>query len=131
MQRRGIPSARALAERAGVSVTAVLRLMHREGRPSEQVISDVAKALGLTPQLVRELAKVPAGEEDPFVLPPEANRLNRRQRAAVVEIVRLLLEGQSDVVPLSAATGRPAATERRGLKVAAKREKDPDDGGPG
>lgn len=114
-----------------MSVQAVLRLMHREGRPSETVIADVARALDVSPKLLRELATVPAGEDEPFLLPPEANRLNRRQRAAVVEVVRLLLESQAEVMPMSAATGRPSATGRRGLKVAAKREKDPDDGGPG
>jgi len=127
MDPRGIGSARALASKADVSVQAVLRLMHGDGEPTEDVVVSVAFALGVTPSTIRAMAGLPAGENEPFILPPEANRLDRRQRAAVVELVRLL----ADTAPatVSHLPGRNPAGDRRGLKVAAKRKRDPDDSG--
>jgi transcriptional regulator with XRE-family HTH domain len=130
MQPRGLDSARDLATKAGVAPSTITRLIFGDGDAGEDTVAAVAVALGLSVTRVRRLAGLPAGEDRPFVLPPEANRLDRRQRAAVVEIVRLLLEGSqaATVTSLSAATDRPSP-ETRGLKVAAKRKREPGDDG--
>lgn len=125
MEQKGVPSARALAERAGVSTTAVLRLIHREGDTSEEVVTAVADALSVKPTRIRRLGGVPVGEDEPFVLPSSANRLNRRQRSLILEMIAVLLDQDepANVTRLSERTGRPrvkvpekgAASKKRGL----------------
>lgn len=108
MEPRGLHSARDLAAKASVAPSTITRLFAGESSPTEDTLTAVADALGISVLKVRRIAGRPVGESDPFVLPPEANRLDRRQRAAVVEIVRLLLEPESTMVVMSQGSGKTA-----------------------
>lgn len=93
MDRKGIPSARQLALRSGVSQPAIGRLLHREGRQEDDTIIRVADTLGLDLSEAYELAGVDAPEAKPYVPPPEAHRLNERQRRAIDELIRATVAG--------------------------------------
>jgi hypothetical protein len=57
--------------------------------PGESVLQAFARALpGATMVELRAAAAQATGEEEPWVLPPEAQRLNRAQRAAIELIIR-------------------------------------------
>jgi Predicted transcriptional regulators len=88
----GIPSAHALAKRAGVSPETVRQILIGSKRtPSERTLEKIAKAIGGSLPQMRLLAGEPAGEPEPFVLPPEANRLTLRQRQVVLSMISALL----------------------------------------
>jgi hypothetical protein len=101
MRERGIDSGRELARltegparRQGVtpmtSANASIYISGSHGRPSERTFNLLAEALSLPLWKLREAADVPPGESEPYQPPPEAARLNRRQRNAVDEVIRLL-----------------------------------------
>jgi transcriptional regulator with XRE-family HTH domain len=98
---RGIDSGRELARlteaparRQGVkpvtSANASTYISGSHGRPSDRTLKLLAEALSLPLWKLREAADVPPGESEPYQPPPEADRLNRRQRNAVNTIIRLL-----------------------------------------
>lgn len=88
---------------------------------------------------LRRLARVPAGEGDPYIPPADASRLSRTQRNAVDAVIAAMLEpgttgatgssgkhdrptgpdGAATVTKLPPGGGRKLATERR---QAARRE---------
>lgn len=107
----------------------------KHGQPELKTLRALADHLpGVTYSQLLAAAGLPASS-GPYVAPEESDLLTPRQRRAIDELIRAMVADDAtsavSVVPMSAAPGRPSATERRGLKVAAKREKDPDDGGPG
>lgn len=82
-------SLRDLAVAIGISPQTATRLVHGE-HTSRQTIEAAAELLGVTPERIRELR-----HEAPvlaFRLPPEADQLGTRQRAAIVEVIRAMLE---------------------------------------
>lgn len=91
----------AAAERAGHSINRATVYDYLGGRhakvPSEAVLQAFAAALpGTTIEQLRGAADVPTGEREPYVPPPEAHRLNRRQREAINELIRAIAAEQRD-----------------------------------
>ncbi|MEO9239329.1 MAG: hypothetical protein ABI418_14705, partial [Jatrophihabitantaceae bacterium] len=97
-------SARSLArtaQGAGFSLnhdTAARYLRGDHGRPDEATLLALSKVLRIPLTKLRAAASLPAEVTEPYRPPVESSRLNRRQRRAVDEIIRAMLEG----VPLVA-----------------------------
>ena len=91
-------SARAIARQArqaGFRInhdTAARYLRGDHGRPDEETLRAFAGVLPVTLTELRAAAQLPAQETEPYQPPAEASRLNRRQRRAVDEIIRAMLE---------------------------------------
>ena len=102
-------SARAIARSAqerGHSLnhdTAARYLRGDHGRPDEATLVAFADVLDVPLARLRAAADLPAEETAPYSPPPEASRLTRRQRRAVDEIIRAMLD------PGSVATHGPRA----------------------
>lgn len=72
--------------------TAFDYLAGRHGRrPSEHVLRAFAAALPVTIAELRTAARLPVGENAPWTPPPEADRLNDRQRQAVEELIKAIV----------------------------------------
>jgi transcriptional regulator with XRE-family HTH domain len=91
-------SARSLArnaQAAGFTLnhdTAARYLRGDHGRPDEATLLALSKVLRISLSRLRTAASLPAEETEPYRPPAEASRLNRRQRRAVDEIIRAMLE---------------------------------------
>jgi transcriptional regulator with XRE-family HTH domain len=105
-------SARAIARQAqtlGYSLnhdTAARYLRGDHGKPDEDTLLALASVLKLPLAPLRKAAQLPSEVTEPYRPPPEASRLSRRQRRAVDEIIRAMLE------PSRAASSRPKAARR-------------------
>ncbi|HJQ03410.1 MAG TPA: hypothetical protein VJ851_17575 [Jatrophihabitans sp.] len=94
----GSLSARSLArnaQAAGFTLnhdTAARYLRGDHGRPDEATLLALSKVLRIPLNKLRAAAALPAEETEPYRPPAEASRLNRRQRRAVDEIIRAMLE---------------------------------------
>jgi hypothetical protein len=92
-------SARAVARIArerGYSLnhdTAARYLRGDHGRPDEATLVAFADVLSVDLAALRIAADLPAELTTPYTPPAEASRLNRRQRLAVDEIIRAMLDG--------------------------------------
>lgn len=92
MVKAGVSSLNRLAQRTGTGVSTLSDLVHGRRRSSERTLEAVADALRLKTTTIRAWAAAALGEEKPFVLPAEANRLTRRERDAVLAVVRAMLD---------------------------------------
>jgi len=101
MENAGTYSLRDLAARAEVGTSTVSDLIYGRKLTSERTIASVADSLRLPVTTIREWAAAARGEERPFELPPEANRLGRRQREAVLAVVRAMLDPVEEKAPIS------------------------------
>lgn len=107
----GRMSARALARAARErghtlnhdTVARYLRGAH--GVPDEATLRAFSDMLGIPLARLRAAADLPSESTEPYVPPPESSRLTRRQRRAVDELIRSMVE------PTRAA--RAGATELR------------------
>lgn len=111
-------SARAIARTArerGHSInhdTAARYLRGDHGRPDEATLVAFADVLRIPLTKLRLAADLPAEQTAPYSPPPEASRLTRRQRRAVDEIIRAMLEPTRATVtdlPTARPTHRRAA----------------------
>lgn len=128
MAQWGMHSARDLASKTGIGASTVTGLIYGDRSSSEQTLQAVAAALRVEVTTVREWASAARGEARPFVLPAEADRLTRREREAVLAVVRAMLdpadEEQSPLVQHSAGSGKTnslaeaaAIAEEHGYKI--------------
>jgi len=62
------------------------------GVPDEVTLQAWSEMLDVSIEELRAAAKVLPGEPDPYIPPPEAARMNRRQREAVTELIRAMVE---------------------------------------
>lgn len=91
-------SARSIARQAreaGYKInhdTAARYLRGDHGRPDEETLLAFASVLPVRLNDLRAAAELPAEETEPYRPPAEASRLSRRQRRAVDEIIRAMLE---------------------------------------
>jgi hypothetical protein len=91
-------SARAIARAAkerGHSVnhdTAARYLRGDNGIPDEATLVAFADVLNVPLRTLRAAADLPTESVEPYIPPPEASRLSRRQRRAVDEVIRAMLE---------------------------------------
>lgn len=106
MESKNLGSIRQLADKSGVSHPAIARLIHREGVTKDENIIAVAHALGVTPAKIYELAGIDAPTEaGPYEPPEEAARLTTRQREALTELIRAMVEPNSAAQQTSGLTG--------------------------
>ena len=102
-----------LANAQGFSLnhdTAARYLRGDHGRPDEPTLVAFATVLEIPLADLRVAAGLPAEQTEPYVPPAEASRLNRRQRRAVDEIIRAMLD-----------TGAGAAVRRLPTSIDEKR----------
>jgi hypothetical protein len=83
--------------------TAARYLRGDHGTPDEATLIAFADVLGISMSRLRVAAGLPSDATAPYTPPPEAGRLSRRQRRAVDEIIRAMLEspvasGRDDAV---------------------------------
>lgn len=113
-------SARALARTAqerGHSLnhdTAARYLRGDHGTPDEATLVALSDVLDVPLRKLRTAADLPDESTSPYVPPAEASRLTRRQRRAVDEIIRAMLEptGRSAEVRRLPTRGEPGRRER-------------------
>ena len=139
-------SARSLArsaQDAGFSLnhdTAARYLRGDHGRPDEATLLALSKVLRVPLSRLRAAASLPAGETEPYRPPAESSRLSRRQRRAIDEIIRAMLETPNAATSdeLSGrrgrrtgtssgrvAAGQPAKKAARGVKAARRGKLEP------
>ena len=118
------------AQSAGYSLnhdTVARYLRGDHGRPDEPTLRAFAAVLAVSLTDLRSAAELPSDAIDPYVPPTESSRLTRRQRKAVDEIIRAMLDtpattGVTAIRPRSgrSGTGRAvAATGDAGTDTAA------------
>lgn len=106
MESKNLGSIRQLADKSGVSHPAIARLIHREGVTKDENIVAVAEALGVKPARIYELAGMNAPTEaGPYVPPEEAARLTTRQREALTELIRAMVDTKATADPVAGQTG--------------------------
>lgn len=90
METAGLTSMRQLATASGISHTAVARIIHGEGTPSDESIQQMAGTLRVAPaDLYRMVGLATPTDAKRYEPPAESARLTVRQRRAVDEIIRL------------------------------------------
>jgi transcriptional regulator with XRE-family HTH domain len=99
----------AAAEERGISARAIARLAREyghslnhdtaaryvrgdHGTPDEATLIALSQVLSIPLARLRAAADLPSEITAPYTPPPEASRLSRRQRRAVDEIIRAMLE---------------------------------------
>jgi transcriptional regulator with XRE-family HTH domain len=92
--------------------TAARYLRGDHGRPDEATLLALSKVLRIPLSRLRAAAALPASETEPYRPPAESSRLSRRQRRAVDEIIRAMLESTGTAGPdeLSFRRGRRSAS---------------------
>lgn len=95
MDSKGIESARGLGRHIGVSPETARQLLNGETIPNETTLRKIADGFGGSLPQLRRLTGHPEGERTPFVLPPEADQLNQRQREVILKMVWALLEASA------------------------------------
>jgi transcriptional regulator with XRE-family HTH domain len=106
-----------LAKEAGYRInhdTAARYLRGDHGRPDEETLRAFASVLPVRLTELRAAVRLPAEETEPYRPPAEASRLNRRQRRAVDEIIRAMLEppASAEVTELDSRRGAGSAGRR-------------------
>ena len=125
-------SERALARRWNMSTATLNRVTNNVGVIAEETLRQLANHLNMQITEVRELAGLPRGEIDPFVIdvPPEFDRLTADERnllrSTLLTTGRLLLVARSDLAqPAPESTGGSVTelrqSERPRVKSAARR----------
>ena len=121
------------AKAAGFSLnhdTVARYLRGDHGRPDEPTLRAFAAVLKIPLGRLRDAAELPSDAIDPYVPPTEASRLTRRQRKAVDEIIRAMLDtpAQATVTPLPgrSARGRSAAADQNSSRSPADSAKQAD-----
>lgn len=116
-------SNRKIAAEAGVSRGTIdnYRNGTHPAAPSDEVLTAFHKLLGIPMGELREAANLPVGEDAPYVPPREANLLSLRQRRAVDEMIRSIVETRG---ASSHDTDQPASDADRPPASGTPREDD-------
>ena len=72
--------------------TAARYLRGEHGTPDESTLRAFSTVLGVSLGKLRRAASLPADVTEPYQPPAEADRLSRRQRKAVDEVIRAMLQ---------------------------------------
>lgn len=88
----GEPSLQALSRATGLHPTTISRIITGETtKPKQSTVITIAQALKLDIVTVGHWIGQEWETAEPFVLPEEANQLTRRQRRAITEIIRSMV----------------------------------------
>src|SRR5258706_2963006 len=72
--------------------TAARYLRGDHGRPDEVTLVALSQVLGISMTRLRTASSLPSESTQPYTPPAEASRLTRRQRRAVDEMIRAMIE---------------------------------------
>jgi hypothetical protein len=86
--------------------TAARYLRGDHGRPDEDTLVAFSRVLNIPLSRLRTAASLPADATEPYTPPAEASRLTRRQRRAVDEIIRAMLEPTQPRAPVADLNAR-------------------------
>lgn len=81
--------------------TAARYLRGEHGKPGEATLKAFSTVLSIPLAKLRRAAALPADITEPYRPPAEADRLNRRQRRAVDEVIRAMLQTASAAEPVT------------------------------
>lgn len=115
-------SARAVARRAqelGHTLnhdTAARYLRGDHGVPDEATLIALAAVFRIPLRELREAANLPSETTTPYQPPPESSRLSRRQRRAVDEVIRAMLEPSKAAAVPDLASRRRGSTQRKAAR---------------
>ena len=103
-------------DRAHPGVVHVAQLRsHRAPDPDEVTLVALSQVLGISLARLRTASSLPADSTEPYTPPAEASRLTRRQRRAVDEMIRAMIEPttrRGEVADLAARRPAKKATPR-------------------
>ncbi|MDQ1744436.1 MAG: hypothetical protein QOE23_2775 [Pseudonocardiales bacterium] len=94
--------------------TAARYLRGEHGKPDEATLRAFSAVLGTSLAKLRRAASLPADVTEPYRPPAEADRLNRRQRRAVDEVIRAMLQTPATTEPVTDLDSRRARQSTRG-----------------
>jgi hypothetical protein len=83
------------------------------GVPDEATLRALSDVLDLPMARLRAAADLPSESTDEYVPPPEASRMSRRQRRAVDELIRSMVEPTRSAVPAKSDAARPTRRAAR------------------
>lgn len=92
MEGAGLYSFRDMAHRTGLAISTVAALVYGRRQSDERTVQAFADAVRKPVTTIREWAAASLGEVGPFELPADANRLTKREREAVLAVVRAMLD---------------------------------------
>jgi len=95
---KALPSLNALRDKCGIGPTTISNLIHGRGKPRPSTIRRVAAALGEDVMTIAQWAGVKQSVSEPYRPPDEADRLNPRQRMAITELIRSMVETTAEGV---------------------------------
>jgi transcriptional regulator with XRE-family HTH domain len=93
------------------------------GSPDEATLVALHEVLGIPMKELRKAADLPSESTAPYTPPLEASRLTRRQRRAVDEIIRAMLEPEGRAGSRAAEPVAELDTTRAGARRAARHGK--------
>jgi transcriptional regulator with XRE-family HTH domain len=93
--RNGEPSYQALARATGLGAETVRKLALGQGRPSEHTLRQVAGAIQKDVRVVAKAAGLAREIREPYEPPDEAHGLDRIERDAIDQIIRLLARART------------------------------------
>jgi hypothetical protein len=96
--------------------TAARYLRGDHGVPDEATLLAFADVLDVSLRALRVAADLPSESTAPYVPPPEASRLSRRQRRAVDELIRAMLEPGGEAADVSDLDRRRSSAARRAAR---------------
>lgn len=100
-------SNRQIALQTGLAPATIDKCMNgRHGKVEEPTLHALSEYFDIPLEDLRKAAGVPAGEAQPWTPPPEADRLNRRQRDALDEMIRSIVASST-----SRPVGRDVPTD--------------------
>lgn len=106
-------SARGIAERTGLAVTTITRLI-AGNQATPDTVAVVADALGVDQSVIYRLTGIDAGELGPWIPPRAANNLKADERLALEQLIRAVTRNRGSDDADEKMTGRPADTTDTG-----------------
>jgi hypothetical protein len=94
--------------------TAARYLRGDHGKPDEATLVALSEVMAVPLKRLRTAAGLPDELTTPYIPPAEASRLTRRQRLAVDEIIRAMLEPTRSAAPTQRAARRGKAEQPTG-----------------
>ncbi|HEX8079518.1 MAG TPA: hypothetical protein VF557_04875 [Jatrophihabitans sp.] len=94
--------------------TAARYLRGEHGKPDESTLRAFSAVLGVSLAKLRRAASLPADVTEPYQPPAEADRLSRRQRRAVDEVIRAMLQAPPASQPITDLATRRGKQPTRG-----------------
>lgn len=86
---------RKIADAVGLAPATVDRMMNGTGQPDVESLDAVAEFLGVPISEARQLRGLPSGAKGPYVAPAESRLLSNRQRRALDNLIRSIVDTAS------------------------------------